>query len=426
MSFHYVHDHLHVEGVPLSHIVQHYGTPCYVYSYAALAKQWQAFQNTLISYPHQICYSVKANSNLALLALLAQWGAGFDVVSAGELARVIKAGGHAKKSVFSGVGKTTQEIQYALQMGIGCFNIESRAELLRIAEEAQHLNLIAPIAVRINPDIDANTHPYITTGLKETKFGISEDCALTDYHLAASLPAIKITGIACHLGSQLTTLHPFLQAMDHLLTLSEQLRKEHINLQTINLGGGLGIAYHQEIVPTPQDYCKAILKKLIEKNNQLRLIIEPGRALIAPAGILVTRVEYIKHNTTKNFAIVDAGMNDLLRPALYHAEQAIQALDLHPERHEILYDVVGPVCESSDFLGKARKLRILAGDYLVIRDCGAYGFSMSSNYNSRPRAAEIMVNKDKVILIRSRETLEHLWANELIPPCLLQQRDSLT
>lgn len=417
MSFHYVNHHLQVENIPLSYLAKHYGTPCYVYSHAELAKQWQAFQHALASYPHQICYAVKANSNLAILALLAQWGAGFDVVSAGELARVITAGGHAQKSVFSGVGKRVEEIQYALHVGIACLNVESQEELLRITEAAKSLNTVAPIAIRINPDIHANTHPYITTGLKETKFGMNEEDALYCYRLAANSPYLKVQGIACHLGSQLTHLEPFLQAIDQLLTFSDRLAQEHICLQFINLGGGLGIPYKEEAIPTPRHYGEAILKRLAERRKTpVQLIIEPGRALIAQAGILLTHVEYIKNNADKNFAIVDAGMNDLLRPALYGAQHTIQAVDLHPELPEDCYDVVGPVCESSDFLGHDRKLRIKSGDYLAIRDCGAYGFAMSSTYNSRPKSAEVMVNADQIMLIRRRETIEQTWTNELIPP----------
>jgi diaminopimelate decarboxylase len=415
MSLHTINQHLHLENIPIAEIIKQYGTPCYIYSTAELLKQWQTFADALRHYPHQISYAVKANANLAILSLLAKQGAGFDIVSGGELARAIKAGGDAKKSVFSGVGKSTDEIRYALQATIGCFNVESHQELLRIEAQAKELNTIAAIALRINPDINADTHPYITTGIKDNKFGISEQDARDLYALAAQSNYLKIQGIACHLGSQLKTLQPFLQAIDRLLLLTEQLKKQHINLETINIGGGLGIAYHpQEIVPTPQDYCHAVLEKLQQKNSQLRLIIEPGRALVAKAGILVTRVEYLKHNADKHFAIVDAGMNDLLRPALYQAQQTIQEVDLHPELNATRYDVVGPICESSDFLGKDKLLRIKPGDYLAILDSGAYGFSMSSNYNSRLRSTEVLVDKDKMRLIRCRETIEQLWANEVL------------
>ncbi|MES2998430.1 MAG: diaminopimelate decarboxylase [Pseudomonadota bacterium] len=413
MSFHYVNNHLQVENLPVSRIVKQYGTPCYIYSYAELIKQWNTFCDALAEYSHQICYAVKANSNLSILAILAKLGAGFDIVSGGELARVIAAGGNPEKSIFSGVGKSRKEIREALQANIACFNVESHEELLRIEEEAKNINTVASIALRINPDIDANTHPYITTGLKETKFGINEQDALPLYRLAAKSKHLQVQGIACHLGSQLTTLQPFLQAIEQLLTLSKQLTKEKIILQDINIGGGLGISYHQERIPSVQEYCKKVLEKLIQKNARLRLIIEPGRSLIAKAGILVTHIEYLKNNGHKNFAIVDAGMNDLLRPALYQSQQTIQAVDLRPEIHETVYDIVGPLCESGDFLGKNKKLRVQSGDNLAILDCGAYGFSMSSNYNSRPRSAEIIVNKNTATLIRSRETVEQGWSNEI-------------
>ncbi|WP_339051271.1 diaminopimelate decarboxylase [Rickettsiella endosymbiont of Xylota segnis] len=411
MSFHYSNRELHVEEVPITNIMAEFGSPCYIYSLAILQRQWYAFKQ-LLQNSQQICYAVKANSNLAILANLAKWGAGFDIVSGGELARVMQAGGDVKKTVFSGVGKTSEEIKTALQANIGCFNVESPSELLRIEAIAKDLHKLANIALRINPNIDAKTHPYITTGLKETKFGMSANDALTLYRHAATSQYLKIQGISCHLGSQLTTLDPFLQAIEQLLDLTEQLEKENIVLKTINLGGGLGVPYQQEKVPTPQEYCQQILGALKKRNATLQLIIEPGRIITAQAGILVTKVEYLKTNSDKNFAIVDAGMNDLIRPALYHAEQnifpIIQRCDL-PEKN---YDVVGPICENSDFLGKTRPLLIQAGDFLAIMDSGAYGFSMSSNYNSRPRATEVLVDKNQRFLIRSRETLEQLWQNE--------------
>lgn len=414
MAFHYLDQQLHVEAVPIAKIVADYGSPCYIYSRALLHQQYHAFKQQLAN--AQICYAVKANSNLAILATLAKWGAGFDIVSGGELARVIQAGGAAEKIVFSGVGKTSEEIKAALLASIGCFNVESPAELTRISKLAKQLKRMAPIAIRINPDIDAKTHPYITTGLKESKFGLRTEDALALYRLAAKSPYLKIQGISCHLGSQLTTLEPFLQAIDQLLNLAKQLAQEKIKLSTINLGGGLGISYQQEIVPTPRQYCQQVLAALSKKKSKLGLIIEPGRAISAKAGILVTRVEYLKQNAEQHFAIVDAGMNDLLRPALYHAEQSLLAVTQHPDLKEENYQVVGPICESSDFLGKNRRLAIQSGDYLAIMDSGAYGFSMSSNYNSRPRAAEIMVDNAQVYLIRSRETLAQLWANERIRP----------
>ncbi|MEN9917442.1 MAG: diaminopimelate decarboxylase [Pseudomonadota bacterium] len=414
MSFHYLKQELHVEDVPIANIIAEFGSPCYIYSQAILHRQWCAFKQHLLN-TEQICYAVKANSNLAILARLAKWGAGFDIVSGGELARVMQAGGDPKKTIFSGVGKTFEEIQTALQANIGCFNVESEAELLRLETIAKNLHRSASIALRINPNIDVNTHPYITTGLKGTKFGISENDALRLYRRAAQSKYIKILGISCHLGSQLTTLDPFLLVIEQLLNLAEQLEKENILLKTINLGGGLGVSYQSEKVPTPQEYCQQILATLRGRNSKLNLIIEPGRAITAKAGILVTQIEYLKTNTEKkNFAIVDAGMNDLIRPALYHAEQNILPIVQRHKLPKVNYDVVGPICESSDFLGKNRQLALQAGDYLAIMDSGAYGFSMSSNYNSRPRPAEILIDNDQVHLIRSRETLEQLWKNEKI------------
>lgn len=412
MSFHYSDRLLHVENIPITTILTKYGSPCYLYSQAILFKQWNLFKQLLKN--SQICYAVKANSNLAILARLAQWGAGFDIVSGGELARIIHAGGDTKKVVFSGVGKTTEEIQMALEKDIACFNVESQAELLRIETLAKKNRKSANIAIRINPNIDVKTHPYITTGLKESKFGLSHNEALPLYRYAAKSKHLKIQGISCHLGSQLTELDPFLLALDQLLNLAEQLEKENILLKTINLGGGLGVASQSEKALTPQEYCQQILAALEKRKSQLTLIVEPGRIITAQAGILVTHVEYLKSNGDKNFAIVDAGMNDLIRPALYHAYQTILPVmqRIEPEKN---YDIVGPICESSDFLAKNRKLSLQAGDYLAIMECGAYGFSMSSNYNSRPRPAEIMVDKNKVYLIRSRETLAQLWQNEKIP-----------
>lgn len=413
MSFHYSNQVLHVEEIPITNLLARYGTPCYIYSKARLHRQWCEFK-PLLQHSQQICYAVKANSNLAILALLAKWGAGFDIVSGGELARVLLAGGNARQTVFSGVGKTNEEIKTALRANISCLNVESPSELLRIEALAKNLSTFAPIALRINPNIDAKTHPYITTGLKETKFGLSAAEALSLYRFAAQSKHLTVHGISCHLGSQLTTLDPFLHAMDQLLNLVEQLEKENILLKTINLGGGLGVAYQSEKVPTPQEYCQKMLASLKKRNTTLHLIIEPGRVMTAQAGILVTKIEYLKSNGDKNFAIVDAGMNDLIRPALYQAEQNILPIIQRSDIHKKNYDIVGPICESSDFLGKNRQLAIQADDYLAMMDSGAYGFSMSSNYNSRPRAAEIMVDKNHVFLIRSRETLEQLWANEAI------------
>lgn len=414
MAFYYKQNQLYIEECSVLKLIEQYRSPCYLYSNSILQQRWIEFKHALNDYPHQICYAVKANSNLAILRLLAKQGAGFDVVSSGELARVIKAGGDPTQCVFSGVGKSISEIRAALQARIGCFNVESQEELIRIEAQAAALQIKAPIALRINPNIDANTHPYITTGIKSSKFGVSEQEALALYRFAAQSPHLHVTGIACHLGSQLTTLSPFLEALDQLLLLVDQLAAEAIHLHHIDIGGGLGIAYNQENVPTPEAYGQALIKKLAGRDRALRLIIEPGRALIAQAGILVTRVEYLKTNLDHHFAIVDAGMTELLRPALYQAEQRIGSVTQKPHLPQKKYDVVGPICESSDFLGKNRTLQIEAGDYLVVYDCGAYGFSMSSQYNTRPRCAEVFVCGQQSTLIRQRESLERCWADELL------------
>lgn len=415
MHIHYRDNVLHIEGVPVTDIVAHWGTPCYIYSRGAIKQQWQDFSRSLAEYPHQICYAVKANSNLAVLNVLAKLGAGFDIVSGGELARVLAAGGEASKIVFSGVGKTKDEIKQALQANINCFNVESAEELKRIEAIAKELNLSAPIALRINPDIDAGTHPYISTGLKENKFGIAIHDAYELYHYAAKSDALKIKGVACHIGSQLTELNPFLQALDQLLLIQEKLAQENIQLEHIDIGGGLGVKYNGEEPPAIEDYCQAIIQKLYHRNN-ITLKIEPGRALVANAGVLITRIEYLKKSSHKNFAIVDAGMNDLIRPALYDAWQLIQPVTIRNNVKEETYDVVGPVCETGDFLGNDRLLKIEPNDLLAIRGSGAYGFVMSSNYNSRPRVAELMVDGDYVYLVRERETIAELFAKEQLLP----------
>jgi len=415
MHIHYRDNVLHVEGVPVTDIVAHWGTPCYVYSRGAIKQQWQDFSRSLAEYPHQICYAVKANSNLAVLNVLAKLGAGFDIVSGGELARVLAAGGEASKTVFSGVGKTKEEIKQALQANISCFNVESAEELKRIEEIAKELKLSAPIALRINPDIDARTHPYISTGLKENKFGIAIHDAYELYRYAAKSDALKIKGVACHIGSQLTELNPFLQAVDQLLIMQDKLAQENISLEHIDIGGGLGVKYDNEEPPSIEEYCHAIIQKLYHRNN-ITLKIEPGRALVANAGVLITRIEYLKKSPHKNFAIVDAGMNDLIRPALYDAWQLIQPVIVRNNVKEEVYDVVGPVCETGDFLGNNRLLKIEPNDLLAIRGSGAYGFAMSSNYNSRPRVAELMVDGDYVYLVRERETVAELFAKEQLLP----------
>lgn len=404
---------LYAENVDLSIIAETYGTPCYVYSRATLERHWQIFDNSLKNYRHLICYAVKANSNLAILNILARLGSGFDIVSGGELERVLRAGGKAEKIVFSGVGKTKAEISRALSVGIRCFNVESEAELYRINDIAAKMGKSAPISFRVNPDVDAQTHPYISTGLKENKFGIAIDDAMNIFTKAASLDNVQITGIDCHIGSQLTSVEPFVDALKRLLILIEKLSAKGIELQHIDLGGGLGVIYNDETPPQPNEYVEA-LTQVLGNDFPYEILIEPGRAIAANAGILLTQVEYLKNTPDKNFAIVDAAMNDLIRPALYSAWQ--QIVPVKPRQNEPMqnYDIVGPICETGDFLGKNRELAIKEGDLLAIRGSGAYGFVMSSNYNTRPRIPEIMVDKDRVILIRRRETIDDLLALENI------------
>ncbi|MDX3951155.1 diaminopimelate decarboxylase [Pasteurella multocida] len=411
--FQYQQAQLMAEQVPVKHIAQQYGTPLYIYSRATLERHWHAFNNALGDHPHLICFAVKSNPNIAILNIMARLGSGFDIVSQGELERVLAAGGEPSKIVFSGVAKT--EIARALEVGIRCFNVESVAELYRINQVAGEMGKTAPISLRVNPDVDARTHPYISTGLKENKFGISVAEARNVYQLANQLPHIQITGMDCHIGSQLTELQPFLDATDRLIVLMEQLKQDGIQLKHLDLGGGLGVPYTNENPPHPSEYASALLDKL-KAYHELEIILEPGRAITANAGILVTKVEYLKHNEDRHFAIVDAGMNDMIRPALYQAYMNIIEVDRTLTRDKAVYDVVGPICETSDFLGKQRELAIAAGDYLAQRSAGAYGASMSSNYNSRSRTAEVMVDGDQVHLIRRRETLEELWALERLLP----------
>ncbi|HDR1029408.1 diaminopimelate decarboxylase [Pasteurella multocida] len=413
--FQYQQAQLMAEQVPVKHIAQQYGTPLYIYSRATLERHWHAFNNALGDHPHLICFAVKSNPNIAILNIMARLGSGFDIVSQGELERVLAAGGEAHKIVFSGVAKTETEIARALEVGIRCFNVESVAELYRINQVAGEMGKTAPISLRVNPDVDARTHPYISTGLKENKFGISVAEARNVYQLANQLPHIQITGMDCHIGSQLTELQPFLDATDRLIVLMEQLKQDGIQLKHLDLGGGLGVPYTNENPPHPSEYASALLDKL-KAYHELEIILEPGRAITANAGILVTKVEYLKHNEDRHFAIVDAGMNDMIRPALYQAYMNIIEVDRTLTRDKVVYDVVGPICETSDFLGKQRELAIAAGDYLAQRSAGAYGASMSSNYNSRSRTAEVMVDGDQVHLIRRRETLEELWALEQLLP----------
>ena len=411
--FQYKNEQLYVEDLPVKQLAEEFGTPLYIYSRATLERHWHAFDSALGKHPHLICYAVKANSNIGILNVMAKLGSGFDIVSQGELERVLAAGGEASKVVFSGVAKSRAEIMRALEVGIRCFNVESIAELYRINQIAGEMGKVAPISLRVNPDVDAHTHPYISTGLKENKFGVSVDEAREVYKLAATLPHVKITGMDCHIGSQLTELQPFLDATDRLIRLMEQLKEDGIKLKHLDLGGGLGVTYTNETPPHPSDYATALLNKL-KNYEDLEIILEPGRAIAANAGILVAKVQYLKSNESRNFAITDTGMNDMIRPALYEAYMNIIEIDRTLGREKAIYDVVGPVCETSDFLGKQRELAIAEGDYIAQRSAGAYGASMSSNYNSRPRTAEVLVDGDKAHLIRRRENLSELWALESI------------
>ena len=411
--FQYKNEQLYVEDLPVKQLAEEFGTPLYIYSRATLERHWHAFDSALGEHPHLICYAVKANSNIGILNVMAKLGSGFDIVSQGELERVLAAGGEASKVVFSGVAKSRAEIMRALEVGIRCFNVESVAELHHINQIAGEMGKVAPISLRVNPDVDAHTHPYISTGLKENKFGVSVDEAREVYKLAATLPHVKITGMDCHIGSQLTELQPFLDATDRLIRLIEQLKEDGITLKHLDLGGGLGVTYTDETPPHPSDYATALLNKLKDYED-LEIILEPGRAIAANAGILVAKVQYLKRNESRNFAITDTGMNDMIRPALYEAYMNIIEIDRTLGREKAIYDVVGPVCETSDFLGKQRELAIAEGDYIAQRSAGAYGASMSSNYNSRPRTAEVLVDGNKAHLIRRRENLSELWALESI------------
>jgi len=405
---------LWAEQVPLADLATQYGTPLYVYSRATLERHWRAFDQALGDFPHLICYAVKANSNLGVLNVLARLGSGFDIVSIGELERVLAAGGDPSKVVFSGVGKTDAEMRRALQLQIKCFNVESEPELLRLNQVAAELGVCAPISLRINPDVDAKTHPYISTGLRDNKFGITFERAEQVYRLAHSLPNLQVHGIDCHIGSQLTGLAPFIDATDRLLALIDKLQAQGIHIRHLDVGGGLGVVYRDELPPQPSQYAKALLDRL-EQHRDLELIFEPGRAIAANAGVLLTKVEYLKHTEHKNFAIIDAAMNDLIRPALYQAWQAI--IPLRPRTGVAqTYDLVGPVCETSDFLGKDRDLVLQEGDLLAVRSSGAYGFTMASNYNTRPRVAEVMVDGQQAYLVRQRESLSSLWALESVLP----------
>ena len=413
--FEYKNQQLFAEEVAIADIIKAHGTPAYIYSRAMLERHWHAFDNAFGEHPHLICFAVKSNSNIALLNVMAKLGSGFDIVSQGELERVLAAGGDASKVVFSGVAKSHSEIARALEVGVRCFNVESIPELYRINEVAGKMGKVAPISLRVNPDVDAKTHPYISTGLKENKFGVSVQQAREVYRLAKSLPNVKITGMDCHIGSQLTELQPFLDATDRLIVLMEQLKEDGIELHHLDLGGGLGVPYHGEQPPHPTEYAKALLEKLKAYPN-LEIILEPGRAISANAGILVTKVEYLKSNEDRNFAIVDTGMNDMIRPALYEAYMEITEVDQSLNREASVYDVVGPICETSDFLGKARTLSVAEGDYIAMRSAGAYGAAMSSTYNSRPQAVEILVDGAKAHLIKARADFADLWRLERLLP----------
>lgn len=416
--FNYRDDRLWAEDVDiLAHVAQ-WGTPCYVYSRATLERHWRAFDKALSSIPHLVCYAVKANSNLAVLNVLARLGSGFDIVSVGELERVLAAGGDATKVVFSGVGKRPDEIERALEVGIRCFNVESTAELAVINDIASTHGIVAPVSLRVNPDVDAKTHPYISTGLRENKFGIAIDEALSVYQRAADAEHIELSGIDCHIGSQLTEIAPFVDAFDRVLVLVDQLLTNGIQLKHVDMGGGLGIRYRDEQPPAPADQAAALVERL--GGRDLEILIEPGRAIAGNAGVLLTQVLYLKHNDHKNFAVVDAAMNDLMRPALYSAWQEIIPVQRYAyvskaQRNAAKrYDIVGPVCETGDFLGKDRELALEQGDILAVRSAGAYGFTMSSNYNTRPRAAEVMVDGDAATVVRQRETVQQTMQGEHI------------
>jgi len=412
--FEYRDGELYAEQVPLRRVAEQYGTPCYVYSRATLERHWHAFDQAFATHPHLVCFAVKANSNLGVLNVLARLGSGFDIVSVGELERVVAAGGDPAKVLFSGVGKQAHEMRRALELGIRCFNVESEAELDRLNRVAGAMGKTAPVALRVNPDVDAKTHPYISTGLKENKFGIEIDEAVSIYRKAAAMPNIHVSGIDCHIGSQLTELAPFLDALDRVLALVQRLKDQGIEIDHLDLGGGLGVRYDDETPPEPAEYAKALADRLGDAPYEI--FLEPGRAIAANAGVLLTRVEYLKPGEVKDFAVIDAAMNDLIRPSLYQAWQAIVPVEENTGGREGEYDLVGPICETGDFLGKGRKLALDEGSLLAVRSSGAYGFTMASNYNTRPRVAEVMVDGDKAHLVRKRETIEELFAGESLLP----------
>ncbi|MFK3771528.1 diaminopimelate decarboxylase [Pseudomonas sp. NPDC089406] len=412
-AFNYRGGQLHAEGVSLSAIAERFGTPTYVYSRAHIEAQYRSYTDALQGSEHLVCFAVKANSNLGVLNLLARLGAGFDIVSGGELERVLAAGGRADRVVFSGVGKTREDMRRALEVGVHCFNVESTDELERLQVVAAEMGKVAPVSLRVNPDVDAGTHPYISTGLKENKFGIAISDAEAIYVRAAQLPNLDVVGVDCHIGSQLTTVEPFLDALDRLLVLVDRLAECGIHLRHLDLGGGVGVRYRDEQPPLLADYIQAIRARLGERD--LALVFEPGRYIVANAGVLLTRVEYLKHTEHKDFAIVDAAMNDLIRPALYQAWMGVSAVTPR-EGEGRSYDVVGPICETGDFLAKDRVLNLAEGDLLAVQSAGAYGFVMSSNYNTRGRCAEVLVDGDQAFEVRRRETVAELFAGESLLP----------
>ncbi|AGA88239.1 MULTISPECIES: diaminopimelate decarboxylase [Stutzerimonas] len=412
-AFSYRDGQLFAEGVALPALAQRFGTPTYVYSRAHIEAQYRAYADALDGMPHLVCFAVKANSNLGVLNVLARLGAGFDIVSRGELERVLAAGGQPDRIVFSGVGKTRDDMRRALEVGVHCFNVESTDELERLQQVAAELGKKAPVSLRVNPDVDAGTHPYISTGLKENKFGIDIDNAEAVYARAAELPNLEVVGVDCHIGSQLTSLPPFLDALDRLLALTDRLAARGIQIRHLDLGGGLGVRYRDEQPPLAGDYIQAVRQRI--EGRGLALVFEPGRSIVANAGVLLTRVEYLKHTAHKDFAIVDAAMNDLIRPALYQAWMNVIAVQPH-EGDTRRYDIVGPICETGDFLAKDRELALVEGDLLAVCSAGAYGFVMSSNYNTRGRAAEVLVDGDQAFEVRRRESVQELYAGESLLP----------
>jgi diaminopimelate decarboxylase len=412
-AFEYRQGQLHAEAVPLAQVAERYGTPCYVYSRAALTGAYSAFDGAFAGRDHLVCYAVKANSTLAVLNLLARLGSGFDIVSGGELQRVLAAGGDARKVVFSGVGKSAEEMRQALAAGVLCFNVESESELERLESVAAKAGKTAAVSLRVNPDVDPRTHPYIATGLKENKFGIAYQDAPALYRKARAMPHLAVAGIGCHIGSQLTEVAPFVEALDRVIEMADRLAADGIALSHIDVGGGLGVRYRDESPPSVEEYARALTGRL--GRRPWKLLLEPGRALVGPAGLLLTRVEYLKHGRDRHFAVVDAAMNDLMRPALYDAWHDVLAV-AEPSGDRKTYEVVGPVCESGDFLAHGRELAIGEGDLVAIMTAGAYGMSMSSNYNTRPRAAEVMVDRGEAHLVRERETVSELMAREILLP----------